>query len=562
MSKTTEDTLDLSRLFLPLLRWWYLIVASALLAAITSFLVVRQEPTLYQSNTTLMIGRPFESLNPDTSQLWLSQTLAQTYAGFAHREPVQLATMAALGLEWLPQYSAYVPPQTQFVEIAVVDTDPSRAQAVAAELANQLIQLSPSGEANEEQQRQFFINQQLDELQTQIEDTKNEIEVKQLELGALFSAREIADAQVQIQALQEKLNTLQLNYATLLSSSDRQATNALTIIEPAALPETPVDSRQELKILLATAFGVSLAIAAAHVLEFLNDSIQAEADVARVTDAPLLAEIPQTHFDKEVFVGDHPRAPATEAYRHLRTSLRFSNMDREAKVVVISSALSSEGKSKTAGNLALVMAQAGLNVLLVDADLRKPRQHQHFQLRQQLGLSGLLLAMKNVDDNDERHEIIQRYVQQVPGQSLSVLTSGVQPPNPAEILGSGSMLQLLTDLSEMYDQVIIDTPPTLVVTDAATLAHQADAVLLVVRAGKTRRRNLRQTVNRLREIGAPLAGLVLNGVNIRQTSGFYYYNNDYVTGEPQAQTSQPDYTGPDRGAEMGAPEVLVENLSD
>ena len=219
----------------PLRKWWWLLLLSTLIAAVFSFLAVSRQPPIYQTRVTLMVGRAIDNPNPTGSDFWLTQQLANTYADIAKRDPVRQATMDALGLTWLPEYTVRVVPNTQLIEIAVTDTDPVRAQAVANELANQLIQQSPTSGGPEQQQRQAFIEQQLNELEKGIEETKAQIDSKQEELANMFSARQIADAKNQIQALQDKLNTLQANYASLLANTEKGAINTLTIIEPAAL---------------------------------------------------------------------------------------------------------------------------------------------------------------------------------------------------------------------------------------------------------------------------------------------------------------------------------------
>ena len=203
----------------PLVKMWWLILAAALVAGMSSFLVTRQQPMIYQSRATVMVGRTLENPNPNNTDLWLTQALASTYADVAKREHVRDATMAALGLSSLPEYAVKVVPNTQLIEIAVVDTDPQRAQAVVGELTNQLIKLSPSGSDPADQPRQSFVDQQLDQLEASIKATQDEITNKQAELAQMFSARQIADTQALITALGSKLTAMQANYASLLQST-------------------------------------------------------------------------------------------------------------------------------------------------------------------------------------------------------------------------------------------------------------------------------------------------------------------------------------------------------
>lgn len=523
---------DIRSFITPLIKWWWLIVVAAILAMGASYWAVRGEPIRYQTTATLLIGQPFSDLNPDGGQLWLAQQLAQTYAVFAQREPVRQAAMESLGLTWLPEYYALVPPQTQFIEISVIDTDPVRAQLVANELADQLIKLSPGGGELGGQNRQDFITRQLDDLQRQIEETKVEIENSQAELGELFSAREIADAQAQINALESKLNSLQLNYATLLSNSEQQATNALTILEPAVVPVNPIGPNKYMTVAMAAVLGAIVAVGAAYLLEFLDDTIRSPEELERLTDLPLLTAI--SRFKSEEYGGgnlvaaEHPRAPVSEALRDLRTGIQFSSMDKPNRTILVTSPTPGDGKSFVSSNLALVLTQAGYKTLLIDADLRRPKQHRNFNLDNKSGLTNLLLDVQMADGLSEIPAYkIEDYTQKISDYELFILTSGSIPPNPSELLGSVKMGMLLNQLPKYFDYIIIDSPPALAITDPVVLAAQADGVLLVVSAQRTRRFQLKRAVRRLREVNANFIGITLNRVS-RKGSGYYY---DYTYGE-------------------------------
>jgi non-specific protein-tyrosine kinase len=207
-----------------------------------------------------------------------------------------------------------------------------------------------------------------------------------------------------------------------------------------------------------------------------------------------------------------PRSAISEAYRTLRTNLDFAGLDRALKTLVITSAGVGEGKSTTLANLAIVSAQAGRKVVLVDADLRRPTLHTLFGLPNDQGLTTAIL------DNEAR---------QAPPlhptgiEGLSVLTSGPLPPNPADLMGSRLMEEVIGALAQGADQVLIDTPPVVAVTDAAVLATKVDGVLLVISAGKTRREYARSAVQRLQQINARVVGTVLT--NVEMGSGFTGY---------------------------------------
>jgi len=219
-----------------------------------------------------------------------------------------------------------------------------------------------------------------------------------------------------------------------------------------------------------------------------------------------------------------PLAGGAEAFRVLRTNLQFMGLDKPLKTVLVTSAVPGEGKSTVASNLAIAFAQAGANVCLVDADLRRPRVAKLFGAENWRGLTKAVVAQTLENDLQTTS---------VPG--LSLLTSGPIPPNPAEILGSGRMSQLLAELSERFDMVIIDSPPTLAVTDAAVLAPKVDGVMLVVRSGKADRQAVKRAVASLQAVKANVLGVTLSAVESDGRDGYYYYYYSQEEGGQKAR---------------------------
>jgi non-specific protein-tyrosine kinase len=208
-----------------------------------------------------------------------------------------------------------------------------------------------------------------------------------------------------------------------------------------------------------------------------------------------------------------PRSPISEAYRTLRTNLDFAALDEELKTIVVTSAGGGEGKSTTLANLAVVSAQRGRRVVLVDADMRRPTLHQLFGLDNQAGLTTMMM-----DDS----ALTAPPLQDTGIEDLAVLTSGPLPPNPADLVGSRRIEDVIAMISQDADQVLFDTPPVVAVTDAALLATKVDGVLLIVGAGKTRREYVRTAVQRLEQINARLIGTVLTNVQMGAGLKGYY----------------------------------------
>jgi non-specific protein-tyrosine kinase len=209
----------------------------------------------------------------------------------------------------------------------------------------------------------------------------------------------------------------------------------------------------------------------------------------------------------------NPRSPVAEAFRTLRTNLEFSNLDKTLRSLLVTSASAEEGKSTTLANLAVTIAQSGKRVIVADADLRRPTLHQIFGLKNNSGLTDMV--------RDESL-LANPPLQETSVANLQALTSGQLPPNPAEILGSKRMGEILTALLERADMVLFDAPPLLAVTDAAVLSSKVDGVLLVVSAGKTKRENARKAQAQLEKINARIIGAVLTNVQADGSAQYYY----------------------------------------
>jgi len=523
--------MEFKQYILPLKRWWWLLVAATLIAMVSSYLAtVRQDP-IYQTLTSLMIGQVITDPNPTGAEFTLSRQLAENYAEIANREPVKIATMEALGLSWLPDYRATALPNGQFIEIVVTDILPERAQAVANEIAHQLILRSPTGSQSDEQDRQAFVQNQLDNLQQQITETEAEIQTLREALGGMDSARQIADTQVQITALEAKLADLQGIYSDLLANTQGGAINTISVIEEAYRPTVPIGPNKMLIILLSAAVGLSLALVAAYVLEYMDDTVKSPEEVEKFTNVPVIGYLSELDIDDvgALYAADNPRHPSVEEMRTLRTNLEFAGVDQPLKTLLISSTEMEVGKTSVAANLAIVMSQAEKDVFLVDADLRRPNVHNFYGFQNKVGLSDVFRGEYDLDE----------VVKQWPGGEVTVITAGDLPPNPSELLGSKRMSEIMETLGSKADIVIIDGPP-FVVADAPVLASKVDGVLLIVRLGHTRKPAISAMMEQISRSGAKVIGVALNRIPARSI-GYYtgnpYYSAYYTNEEDQQSSS-------------------------
>ncbi|MET3175523.1 UNVERIFIED_ORG: capsular exopolysaccharide synthesis family protein [Arthrobacter sp. UYCu721] len=300
---------------------------------------------------------------------------------------------------------------------------------------------------------------------------------------------------------------------------------SLSVISPAIAPASPSAPNTRLNLLLGLVVGLAAGIGITVLRSTLDNRIRGEAEVRRITDAPLLGGIA---FDpdssrKPLLTQTPTQSPRAESFRQLRTNLQFANVSGLAKTVLLTSSLPGEGKSTTATNLAIALAQAGQAVCLVDADLRRPMIGEYLGLDRSVGLTTALIGAAEVGD------VLQPWGE----GNLYVLTSGQIPPNPSELLGSAEMKRLIVQLEGEFDTVIIDAPPLLPVTDAAVLAQHVGGVVVIIGSQRIKQQDLEKSLKSLELVGAKILGIVLNRLPIKgpDAYAYSYYSSDQVTAE-------------------------------
>ncbi|MBN1465329.1 polysaccharide biosynthesis tyrosine autokinase [candidate division KSB1 bacterium] len=309
------------------------------------------------------------------------------------------------------------------------------------------------------------------------------------------------------------------------------------IIDPAKEDEEPISPKKKLNLFLGIIIGLGLGVAIAFVMDYVDDSVRTMEDLDAL-HLPLLATIPLIKpeqgngllarikledpevnaISERLVTHLRPKSPVSEAYRTLRTNILFAAPDKPKQIIMMTSTGPREGKSTSVANLAITIAQTGARTLLIDADLRRPMLHKLFQKEKEPGLTNVLVGRKSLSDS-------VKAVEEVP--NLHLLTCGVTPPNPAELLGSNLMRELLQFARGQYDTILIDTPPIIAVTDPSVLARIMDGVILVVRTASTQRGATLMAVEQLRRVQAPLVGVVLNGISTGNFYGSLYYQQYY-----------------------------------
>ena len=517
-------------------RWAWLLIAAVLLAGGAAFLVSSALPKTYEASVTLMVGQSLQATSPDYNGLLASARLSQTYANLVDTEPLLAKVIDREQLNMTTDQlgkavKADAPSDSSMLTITVDDPDPARVAAIANTIADELIAESPAVNGRNSTV-QSFVDSDLASVQQQIEDAQTEAQ----RLSAL-QAPAAAD-QARLQTLQAQLVSLHNTYSTLLQFSSTRGTSLLTVVNPAVQPTAPSSPRVLLNTALAAMVGLLLAVGAAFLIEYLDDTLKSADDVEAAVDLPTLGAIIRMKGDDKrapmyrLAAILYPRSPAAEGYRTLRTNIEFASLDAPVRTILVTSAIPGEGKTTTAANLAAVFAQAGQSAILVDCDLRKPGVHQIFGLQNSVGLSTLL-----------RNEgmAVDEVAQATEQEHLRVVTTGQLPPNPAELIRSGRMRATLALLAASADFVVVDSPPLQAVTDAAILSSLVDGTVLVVDAGRTRSGAVRSGREALAKVGARVLGVTLNRLTESMSGDYYYY--DYYGGYGADGKDQDGKTG-------------------
>ncbi len=496
--------MDVRRLLAIVRKWFLLLVAGVVVASGAALVFSTVQQKTYEARTALIVGQSLTSLSPDYTGLLTSQQLSATYASIATTRPLMAAVITELGLDTTPdellkRITTDTTAGSPLLVISAQDAQPETAAAIANALANRLIAETVILQGRENE-LQLSIDEDLAATRAQIRTTQERV----AELLAISERNPAQDTE--LATLDGRLVSLRATYATLLSYATAGATNLITVVEPAEAPADAISPRPLLNMLVAAVLGLLLAAGIAWLAEYLDESIGTPEEIEAVSGLGTIGTVGlmkgftgKGEFP-EIATILHPRSAISEGYRTLRTNLEFAAVDRPVHSLLVASASPDEGKTVTASNIAIVYAQAGRRVLLVDADLRKPQLHHAFGLANGAGLTTALVT-----------EVGIAAVAQATSQpNLSVLSTGPLPPNPAEMIGSQRMRAILEAAQAAFDLVVIDSPPLQAFADTAILSSMADCTLLVVDADRSRRRAVRQARETLARADANVAGVVLN----------------------------------------------------
>ncbi len=448
---------------------------------------------------------PFETANGARTDTQFVATEIEVIKG----EPVQDEVRRQLGSA--PRISVRPVGTTAVVQVSSESTDPERAAAVANAYVEAYITNRRQQGIDESLATQKEIQGQIDVLQGQIDSLDGQIAGAEGSVADSLRARR--QAQLQQQALfKQTLDQQQVNMALI--------TGGTQVVRRAAVPTSPIKPTPLRNGVMALVVGALLGVCLAFTVDYLDDSIESQEDLERITGAiPVLGLIPEvsgwkTRDQSRLVAAESPRSPPAEAYRALRTAIDFIALDHPMSTLQVTSPGPGEGKTTTLANLGITLATAGKRVVIVCCDLRRPRVHEFFGLSNEVGFTTALVGDCSVADA----------VQSVPGvPRLKLMASGPLPPNPSELLSSQRAAAVFATLAADSDIVLIDSPPILPVTDALVLFRHVDATLMVFSARSTTRTDAAAALAKVQQVNGPLIGAVLNGVKAEGGYGYTYH---------------------------------------
>jgi capsular exopolysaccharide synthesis family protein len=514
-------------------KWTIPVVAITVIAAVIAFFVSKSLTPIYSAKgDVLVVAGPGQNVAGDVS---LNAAQATTTAATLLTEPPLLQrVIRTLNLNvttdaLAKQVTAIPASNTELVEVTVTDPSPqSAAQIANAIMATYVSEVTAQNTAH--------IGEAGAALQAQIKAVQTTLSQDEQSLAAAQHAGQDTTAlRNAVAANTALLSQLTQNYSTF-QATQAQNLETVSVAAPATPPLSPSSPRTSVNTALGALAGLLLGLGLAALFEFLDQGLHNADDVRERLGLPCLGVVPHYVVQFTKTGEDAPKLTtkeqrrmdaASEAYRRLRTNLLFAAADTDLSSVVLTSARAGEGKTRTAANLAVAIANSDKRVVLIDADMRRPSQHRLFGKPIQEGVSELILATTSERVPSLNGTHATQY------DNLTLVTSGTIPPNPSELLASKRASRLFHSLAASYDMLVIDTPPAEVVTDALSVAAECSATIIVVEAGKTNAGQANAVIASLRSVGANVIGVVLNKARERD-SGQYYYQYGYENTAPKA----------------------------
>ncbi len=544
-----ESILDYAQ---TLWRWAWLLLLVAIASGAVAYYLTNQKPRVFEANTRAVVNVVTGSDYYDAySASYGAQRLAETYAQTMITPELLQSVSERLGYEVTGKITVTPVENSPIFTIVVTDSDPQKA----ADTANMVLTTFSEKVMTDQSSRYTDLKQGLEEEIARIDQSLTDInerlavlQIKEAELAEAEkrAAQMVAEGLEPIEVVRDpndyvaraQLELAQSQYQSTRSSlfynlqqiklTEVQSATTISQIDKAVANAEPIQPQPMKSAGLAAVVGLIAAGGIVFLIAFLQDEVRDPEEFSRRWGVPVVGVITHYPYNQDQLITvAKPRMPVSEAFRSLRTNLQFSGIDTPLKTVLVTSASPSDGKSSIVANLATVIAQSEKNVVVMDADMRRPTLHKLFKLSNRIGLSDYFIRTP---------EKMTGVVKKTRVNGLNIITSGSLPPNPSELLSSSKMQDVLSLLEKHFDMVLLDSPPLLAVTDALILAKSVNGVLLVVDPKKTKRGAIRQAIEQLQRLDTRLLGVVLNNIKVKRSS--YYYNRDYYYSKQYGRTSE------------------------
>ena len=496
-------------------RWWWILLLGPVLGGVLGSMLASRTVPVYHADAKLLLDRPPLDASQETSSsaynsILAAEQLTETYGQLVETRYVLGEALDRMGdqagdltIEDLESaITVTVIEDTQIIQIEAVSEDPDEAALILTLVGDVFIEQSASFQPD-------VSNANTDALQQSIDDIVEDMATTQEEIAALEARADASSAtvQAQLRQLRSLLGEYQSRHAELVEIQQRMAISAVTtgvtvqVVDPAIAPEKPVNSNPAFTVFLGILGGIAVAGAIVFILGYLDNTVKDPATMQRITGRSTLGLIPVFSHPERFEALTNLGVESAEAFRTLRTNLQFATLGNVVQSIVVTGARQGDGSTTAAAYLAMVFAQGGQRVILVDADLRRPSLHQFVGLPNRSGLTSLLVG-DSLDHADG-------YLRRTDIEQLLVLTSGPLPPNPADLLNSRRMEEIIRNLESRADLVIFDCP-SLQYSDALILTGMVSGSLFVASASRTRSNELAEAVTSLEQTGKPIYGTVLN----------------------------------------------------
>jgi polysaccharide biosynthesis transport protein len=481
----------------------WLVVFPAVLATVVALLMSLAQDNLYAAESDVLVREPPSATAVGAPERPMQARVLQNELRRAQGSEMQRLVREVVGAEPVISVRLAASEDTDVFIFRGESADPE----LAAEAANVYAQV--------------YIDERRGAL---TQDLLARAEVVQERLDRIAVDLEGASEDERVD-LRSQASQYEFELEALLTSVSLAEQSGATVIDAAQPPGAPFEPNPQRTALLALVVGLLIGLGAAFLVDYLDNSLRDEDDLVKATRLPVLAVIPKSKdwkpSDVHVITREEPSSPAAEAYRALRTAVQFLEVDREMRVIQVTSPRPGEGKTTTSTNLAIACARAGQRVVLLDCDLRRPRIHAFFGLPNDKGFTTAMVGAT-----------FDEVAQKVDGEpNLSIISSGPIPPDPSELLSGRTASAFIRMLREEADLVVIDSPPVLVVADPLVLSRMVDGVILVASAERTDRRQVADAADQLAQIEAPVVGTVLNAYDL-DSGSVYDYRYSYGRYEP------------------------------